>query len=60
MKKYLSADKTKDGYIVKITTLLVVSNFSEVKDIIRYEGLKMNKKFSEKDERGKYTRIFAE
>ena len=59
MKKYLTADKTKDGYIVKIITLLVVSNFSDVKDIIRYEGLKMKKKFSDKNKKG-YKRIFAE
>lgn len=60
MTKYLSAEKCKDGYLVRIITLIPVGHISDVMNIIRYEGLKKKEKFSEKDEKGEYKRIFAE
>lgn len=61
MKKYLTAERVKDNYYqVKIITSLSVDHIDEVLDIIRYEGLKFKKAFSEKDKEGKYKRIFAE
>lgn len=46
MKKYLEATKCKDGYYVTITIVVTTSDLTDVRDIIRYEGLKESKQFS--------------
>lgn len=42
MKKSLKATKVKDGWVIEITQRLAVGCETDVRDIIRYEGLREN------------------
>jgi len=41
MKKTIKARKVKDGWVVEIIQRFGVNHIQEVKDVVRYEGLKM-------------------
>lgn len=49
MIKSLEAVKCKDGWLVDITTKVVVDTKSDVLTIIRQEGLNLDKVVSKKD-----------
>lgn len=46
MHKYLTAHKCKDGWLVYLQESFVVETKTDVRNIIRHEGLKVKKQFS--------------